>query len=160
MAVRPDHLDALTHASAIADVLGDLATERDRAHHSHAAVGTDLGPSRLLHLTSLPARAPRYAELTRALPPAVAERLPGQLWSHQAQAIDLARAGRSVVVASGTASGKSLCYQAPMAEAAVAPVRPGTGLVLFPTLSHASEARVRHEFNDELACPPLAFKLG
>jgi len=139
MAVRPDHLDALTFGASIADVLGHLATERDRSHHGHAGVGTDLGPSRLLHLASLPARAPRHAELARPLPPAVAERLPGQLWSHQVQAIDLVRAGRSVVVASGTASGKSLCYQVPMAEAAVAPVRPGTGLVLFPTKALAHD---------------------
>ena len=34
-----------------------------------------------------------------------------QLWSHQAEAIDLARAGTSVAVASGTASGKSLCFR-------------------------------------------------
>jgi len=139
MAVRPDHLHAQRDGASIADVLAALAAERDRAHHTDVGVGQDLGPSRLLHVESLPARAPRYAELARALPPGVAERLPGPLWSHQAEAIDLARAGRSLVVASGTASGKSLCYQVPMAEAAVAPVRPGTGLVLFPTKALAHD---------------------
>jgi DEAD/DEAH box helicase domain-containing protein len=44
-----------------------------------------------------------------------------------------------VVVASGTASGKSLCYQVPIAEAAVAPIRPGTALVLFPTKALAHD---------------------
>ena len=34
-------------------------------------------------------------------------------WSHQVQAADLAHAGRDVVVATGTASGKSLAYQLP-----------------------------------------------
>lgn len=139
MAVRPDHLDALSDGASIGDVLVELAAERDRAHHTDAGVGTDLGPSRLLHLVALPARAPRHAELLRPLPPTVAERLPGPLWCHQAEAIDLARAGRSVVVASGTASGKSLCYQVPMAEAAMAPIRPGTGLVLFPTKALAHD---------------------
>ena len=139
MAVRPDHLDALTAGPGIAEVLRELAAERDRAHHADAGVGTDLGPSRLLHLVTLPARAAVHAELARPLTPAVAERLPGPLWSHQVEAIDLARAGRSVVVASGTSSGKSLCYQLPMAEAASAPIRPGTGLVLFPTKALAHD---------------------
>ena len=33
------------------------------------------------------------------------------------EAIDLARAGHHVAVATGTASGKSLCFQVPIAEA-------------------------------------------
>ncbi|MDQ3782266.1 MAG: DEAD/DEAH box helicase, partial [Actinomycetota bacterium] len=139
MAVRPDHLDARRDSAGIAEVLASLAAERDRAHHADAGVGQDLGPSRLLQLVELPARPPRHAELARPLPTPVAERLPGPLWSHQAEAIDLARSGRSVVVASGTASGKSLCYQAPIAEAVAAPIRPGTGLVLFPTKALAHD---------------------
>ena len=55
-----------------------------------------------------------------------------ELWSHQVAAIDLARDGRSVAVATGTASGKSLCYQAPIAEAVLDPVRPGTALLHLP----------------------------
>ncbi|HUF31777.1 MAG TPA: DEAD/DEAH box helicase [Acidimicrobiales bacterium] len=100
---------------------------------------------RLVHLERLPARAPRYAEPARPLPPAVAERLPPRLWSHQAAAIDLARAGRSVAVATGTASGKSLCYQAPIAEAALGldpsgrRDGPGTALVLYPTKALAQD---------------------
>ena len=81
MAVRPDHLGALAGAT-IADVLGELAAERDRAHHTDAGVGTDLGPSRLIHLTTEPPRAARHAELSRRLPEAIAERLPGALWTH------------------------------------------------------------------------------
>ena len=82
---------------------------------------------RLVHLERLPGRAARFGDL--ALPAArrsVAARLPVErFWSHQAAAIDLARAGRSVVVATGTASGKSLCYQVPIAEASVAAGAPG-----------------------------------
>ena len=43
------------------------------------------------------------------------------------------------MVASGTASGKSLCYQVPIAEAAAAPIRPGTALILFPTKALAHD---------------------
>jgi DEAD/DEAH box helicase domain-containing protein len=38
-------------------------------------------------------------------------------WSHQVEAADLARGGRSTVVATGTASGKSLCYLMPALSA-------------------------------------------
>ena len=89
MAVRPDHLAALTDRASLADVLGELATERDRAHHADAGVDLDLGPSRLLHLV---ARARPRRPGTRSSPArsrrAIAERLPGALWSHQAEAID------------------------------------------------------------------------
>jgi DEAD/DEAH box helicase domain-containing protein len=96
-------------------------------------------PGRLVHLADLPARPARFADLARPLPDEVSERAPGALWSHQAQAIDLARAGRSVVVATGTASGKSLSYQLPIAEAATTPVRPGTALAVFPTKALAHD---------------------
>ena len=38
----------------------------------------------------------------------------GDLWSHQADAIDAALAGKDVVVETATASGKSLCYWVPI----------------------------------------------
>ena len=60
----------------------------------------------------------------------------GGLWTHQAAAVDLARAGTSVAVSTGTASGKSLCYQLPVAEAALAG---GTALLLFPTKALAQD---------------------
>ncbi len=67
----------------------------------------------------------------------MSDRLPPQgLWSHQAEAIDLVRAGRSVAVATGTASGKSLCYQLPVAEAVAAG---GTSLLVYPTKALAQD---------------------
>jgi DEAD/DEAH box helicase domain-containing protein len=62
-----------------------------------------------------------------------------RLWAHQAEALDLARAGLSVAVATGTASGKSLCFRAPIAEAATDRVRPGTALCIFPTKALARD---------------------
>src|SRR3954451_10972152 len=87
----------------------------------------------------LPARPARTAPPSRPFPPLVAERLPvEELWTHQAAAIDLARDGRSVAVATGTASGKSLCYQLPIAEAVTGDV-PGTALLLYPTKALAQD---------------------
>ena len=137
-------LPEVTGAAAVAQVLADLARARDEwvdAADAADAADVPAAPAErcLVHAAHLPARPARTAPLARPLPPAVAERLPGELWSHQAEAIDLARRGRSVVVATGTASGKSLCYQAPVGEAASAPVRPGTSLLLFPTKALAHD---------------------
>jgi len=95
---------------------------------------------RLVHLEHLPARPARFGELATPLAGDLRERLPVErFWSHQATAIDLARAGRSVAVATGTASGKSLCYQVPIAEAVGSPVRPATSLLVFPTKALAQD---------------------
>jgi DEAD/DEAH box helicase domain-containing protein len=73
-----------------------------------------------VHVERLPARPATCAELARPLPPVVRERLGIEaFWSHQAEAIDLIRDRQSVAIATGTASGKSLCYQAPIAESVV-----------------------------------------
>lgn len=92
---------------------------------------------RLVHVRSLPARRPRTATLARPLPPEVAARLPHPtLWAHQAEAIDLARGGTSVAIATGTASGKSLTYQVPIAEASL---DGGTALLIYPTKALAQD---------------------
>ncbi|MEJ7582790.1 MAG: DEAD/DEAH box helicase [Acidimicrobiales bacterium] len=98
------------------------------------------GGSALVHLERIEAREERCAPLARPLPAEVAERTGVErFWVHQAAAIDLARAGRSVAVATGTASGKSLTFQVPIAEAVSDPVRPGTALCLFPTKALAQD---------------------
>ncbi|WP_028643530.1 DEAD/DEAH box helicase [Nocardioides sp. URHA0020] len=72
---------------------------------------------RLRHLEMLPPRAAREADWpTWAAPEVVAAfraRGVGQLWQHQATAAAAAYEGRHVVLATGTASGKSLGYQLP-----------------------------------------------
>lgn len=97
----------------------------------------------LVHVETMPRRPARTGAIGRPLRPAVASRLEelgiDGLWSHQAAAIDLIREGRSCVVATGTASGKSLCYQVPVAEAASDPIRPGTAIFLFPTKALAQD---------------------
>jgi DEAD/DEAH box helicase domain-containing protein len=101
-------------------------------------LGSMSGNGQLVHLERLPARPATHAEVRRPLPPLLAERLP-PLWSHQAAAIDLARAGRSVAVATGTGSGKSLCFQVPIAEAVLTSPSDATSLLLYPTKALAQD---------------------
>ncbi|MDH5831111.1 DEAD/DEAH box helicase [Luteimonas sp. M1R5S18] len=79
--------------------------------------------------------------LPRDLPPALAGALQARgirsLYSHQAQAWDAARAGRHVVVATPTASGKSLCYTLPVVSAALE--QGAKALYLFPTKALAQD---------------------
>lgn len=97
-------------------------------------------PEALVHLERLPARAARYGTLASPLPgPVAAPFGPEPLWSHQADAIDLLRAGRSTAIATGTASGKSRCYQAVIGESVIDPIRPGTALLCFPTKALAQD---------------------
>jgi DEAD/DEAH box helicase domain-containing protein len=95
---------------------------------------------RLVHVERLPARAARAGELDTPLPDAVASLVPpGGLWSHQAEAINHVRAGHSIAVATGTASGKSLCFQLPIAESIATALLPATALLLFPTKALAQD---------------------
>ncbi|MFO7777199.1 MAG: hypothetical protein R6V28_02485, partial [Nitriliruptoraceae bacterium] len=74
----------------------------------------------LVHLERLPARRATTAPLPADLPDELLERLRRDgiehLWSHQQDALELARDGRHLVLATGTASGKSLGYQLPALE--------------------------------------------
>src|SRR4051812_23649634 len=94
----------------------------------------------LIHVERIPPRPARNAPLAAPLADRVGDRLSiGEFWSHQATAIDLVRSGHSVAIASGTASGKSLCFQVPVAEAATDRIRPGTALLVFPTKALARD---------------------
>lgn len=97
---------------------------------------------------SLPPASPTYAELPESLPPslrrALEQRGVQELYSHQAQAVEAARAGRHVVVATPTASGKSLCFHLPVL-AALAEDPTATALFVYPTkaLSRDQEHSLR-----------------
>ena len=70
--------------------------------------------------TILPAGEAHFGSPTRPWPKAVSGVLEHMgipsLYSHQAQAVDSLRSGRSVIVATPTASGKSLVYTLPVLE--------------------------------------------
>jgi DEAD/DEAH box helicase domain-containing protein len=75
----------------------------------------------IVHVHEAPPREARFAEPALPLPEAVREMLAARgierLYCHQAKAIDRAREGKNVLLVTGTASGKSLGYVAPIIEA-------------------------------------------
>jgi len=83
-----------------------------------------------------PPRPAQFAAPARPIAPALLELLRregiGQLYVHQALAYDLVRAGQDVVIATGTASGKSLCYLLPVLQELVENAA-SRALCLFPT---------------------------
>jgi DEAD/DEAH box helicase domain-containing protein len=92
------------HAAAVPALLSRVLSASGRA-------------DRLTHIEHVPARTGRTAPWPDWAAPTVVERLNEvgvhELWQHQAEAADHAWAGRSVIVATGTASGKSLAYLLP-----------------------------------------------
>ncbi|HEX5097501.1 MAG TPA: DEAD/DEAH box helicase, partial [Acidimicrobiia bacterium] len=97
---------------------------------------------RLVYRDVLPARDARFGSLSEPLHRDVNARLRArgveQLYSHQAAAIDQLRAGTNTVLATSTASGKSLCYQVPIVESVVTGRR-DTALLVFPTKALAQD---------------------
>jgi len=95
----------------------------------------------LQHVRLLPERSGRFATPATPLPEALARLLATkgieQLYCHQVEALELARAGRDFVVVTGTASGKTLCYNLPILESAFA--GGGRALYLFPTKALAQD---------------------
>ncbi|MGQ9549688.1 MAG: DEAD/DEAH box helicase [Roseiflexus sp.] len=96
----------------------------------------------IVHIEHLPARAARFAEpaapLPRPLATALAARGITRLYTHQAAALDAARAGRHIGIVTATASGKTLCYQLPTIEAAITDLA-ACALFLFPTKALAAD---------------------
>ena len=91
-----------------------------------------------------------YQDLEQPLRAALADELARRgikrLYCHQADAIDQVHAGNHIVVVTGTASGKSLCYQIPSIEA-ILDDRKNRSLYLFPTKALAQDQlRMLSEF--------------
>ncbi len=101
----------------------------------------------------VPANEARTAAMPDELAGGVAEALRRrgveQLYSHQARSFELARGGAHVVVATPTASGKSLCYNLPVLDR-LAREPEARALYLFPTkaLSRDQEEALRALMNE------------
>ncbi len=96
----------------------------------------------LVHVQTTPARPPRFGTLRTRLSPPVIQALVAtgaeRLYTHQAEAINAALTGQNVVVATSTASGKTLCFNTPVLEA-LARDPLARALYLYPTKALAQD---------------------
>ncbi len=95
-----------------------------------------------VRIESLPERPARFAVLEPPVIPRVASVIGADgidsLYTHQAEAIDRARCGEHVVVVTGTASGKTLCYNVPVLESILSDPS-SCALYLYPTKALAQD---------------------
>jgi DEAD/DEAH box helicase domain-containing protein len=96
----------------------------------------------LVHVQELPARTPQVVPFPEGLPELLVSRLSllgvDGLYAHQMEGLEALRAGRHVMLSTGTASGKSLVYQIAAAEAALTTPK-ATAIFLFPTKALARD---------------------
>ena len=109
----------------------------------------------IAHVEHIPPRRAIPAELEKPLPAELEEKLNDShllpLYSHQAAAINQARCGQNVIVATASASGKSLCYNIPVLEKML--TESGScAIYLFPTKALAQDQL--RSFID-MFCPQL-----
>ena len=90
----------------------------------------------IVFVHEVPAREPRYADPGRLHSSHIEEILPrvgiDRLYCHQAEALHLASEKKDLLIATGTASGKTLCYTLPIIEALQTDPQ-AKALLLFPT---------------------------
>ncbi|MBN1265785.1 MAG: DEAD/DEAH box helicase [Anaerolineales bacterium] len=90
----------------------------------------------------LPARPAHYAPFPESLDLVLIRILEEQgttpLYTHQAEAVKAALSGQNVVIETGTASGKTLCYTLPVLQMLLAD-RDARALYLFPTKALAQD---------------------
>jgi DEAD/DEAH box helicase domain-containing protein len=115
-----------------------VANSRPAGPAAILAMGERAG--RVTYRTELPARPGEHAAwpdwLPAALTGALARAGLSAPWKHQAEAAELARAGQSVIISTGTASGKSLGYLLP---ALTSVLNGGTALYIAPTRALAAD---------------------
>jgi DEAD/DEAH box helicase domain-containing protein len=113
-----------------------------RAFLASLTLDDEPGSSSLVHVREFPARQPELRPFPGWIPELVRDRLEligvRGLYPHQAEGLEVLAADRNLVMATGTASGKTLVYN--LAFAAEAVERPtSTALYLFPTKALARD---------------------
>jgi len=120
--------------------LGTVLARLEAAHHAAARAGDD--DPHVTAVRRLAAVAAEYApfpdSLDARLRRALGARGIDRLYTHQAAAIEHALGGRNVVVVTPTASGKTLCYNAPVLQQVLADPS-SRALYLFPTKALAQD---------------------
>jgi DEAD/DEAH box helicase domain-containing protein len=124
---------------ARADGALDAALERIGGRTLDRLDAPDLQVTAVRRLPAIAAQLTPFPDaLDARLRQTLAARGIEQLYTHQAEAIDHALAGRHVVVITPTASGKTLCYNAPVLHAVLQDAS-SRALYLFPTKALAQD---------------------
>jgi DEAD/DEAH box helicase domain-containing protein len=129
-----------------------------------ALAGRYRGDEVLTSIKHIPARDADFRPMPSWVRPelAAAYRAKGidQLYSHQAAAAELARAGKDFVVVTPTASGKTLCYNLPVLNA-ILENTDTRALYLFPTKALAQDQLTElHDLATRLQEGPPGRRLG
>ena len=123
-------------------VPGGMSTGMDSARLLDRLQKQRFFQGQIVTVREIPAREARYADLS--LDPVVAGALRkagmARLYTHQAQAVERVRQGRHVVVVTGTASGKTLCYAIPVLEEILRDPLAAV-LLLYPTKALAQDQK-------------------
>jgi DEAD/DEAH box helicase domain-containing protein len=98
--------------------------------------------NQIAHIEHIPPREADYAGLDEPLAPRLQDCLAGHgitsLYTHQAEAVNNIRQGRNVIVATSSASGKTLCYNIAVLEALLNEPD-ARAIYLFPTKALAQD---------------------
>src|SRR4030042_1998684 len=109
----------------------------------------------IAHTQLIPPHEATFGALDRPLHSALQARLESlgisSLYTHQTEAINAARCGKNVMVATASASGKTLCYNLAVLEAILKDPS-SRALYLFPTKALAQD---QLRSLNELACPDI-----
>lgn len=106
----------------------------------------------IVHVENIPAQDACFGELEKQLPENIESYLLNRnikLYSHQAEAINKARAGKNLVIVTPTASGKTLAFNIPVIEA-LTNDKKATALYLYPTKALTNDQlKVLRELEEE-----------
>jgi DEAD/DEAH box helicase domain-containing protein len=127
----------------------------DTSAFVHALSAQPAYRGQIVHIEHIPHREAEYGELERPLEKDLGRYLEERrllpLYTHQAEAINYARQGMNVMVATSSASGKTLCYNIPVMESLL--TEPSScALYLFPTKALAQDQlRTLRDYPDMLS---------
>jgi DEAD/DEAH box helicase domain-containing protein len=118
----------------------------------------------IVHVHTEPPRLPVWADLPDGLLPDVARFVDAmgveRLYQHQAEAMEALIAKENVLISTGTASGKSLCYQVPILQTLLEDPE-ATALFIFPAKALARDQAISWNHGvgalDDFASPGSLF---
>ena len=127
----------------------------DVASFLHHVITLPNYKQQIVHIEHIPSQDAIFAQLDKSLHPGLKARLESlgmsALYLHQAEALNATLAGKNVIVATPSASGKSLCYHLATLETILGD-KSSRAVYIFPTKALAQD---QLRSLKEIACPEL-----